>query len=1096
MTNLITKLILTPLCWMDSAWRSKEVPTAQKYGVALLSLMYFCQLFILKYKDSFTVENPKLKFWADISHFGGTLLGACAAYLVLSYFRDNRNGKSIWITLILSNLLLTILFCVYVHKFEAIILNEILLKSFCLLLGFFNASCIGLSITWMCENLYKHLRTTGAIHFGIIGFFGALLASTTKGHNYDYYICGALLMLSIFQLFLLLSKNTALNDSKVVVNFFREERRRKKLQNEIKDYRKEILFSFLLGMSVQYWTFWAAKANSIFVEVPKEVIDLPFSWFRYFGVILGSFILLKIYTKMLLRRHDYILLMSLGASFLLNILLILFQKSEYWKISFSLFLINVNPIQILSIFIGMLSSIWILSILHTAEQFNLRLRPFMIIFAPNVYRASEMILLWRTQDKMDFTAVHAWGFIFAFLGIAAVMVLKMGNFEADALDADVDKEGKIDSAEILGSIHKIEKKEESAFFNKANKLISSHLKEEIKMKFYLSAIYYKPSNSDKITHSEYEEQIEILECYAKINPEKVKNVHIISTKLVDTNRHDSFIDLLFTDSRFHGGLMFRPGRPGRKRLDKSNDQFKLKAIDLNEYKPTPQSLVDTRNAIESGNYENIADINFEEKEIESGYSEKLKQTFGLFAVDASYYNPGDYFIYLIKPISSNIPRSMFVLKTSDELSKDNLLRLQHLISTVQGKWDEINGTNQSKINYENLLRLLSKSLSTHAIRNTFSKLKEHVNSKSISDENKKNAIDNLCTLLTSNMASRSKVLAAKELKFLKNYIFHYLNNKRVDAPVEVQEKIDSAAKNETLPFDWEIDIPVELKNTLIPKAIIQPMVENVFRYSGYKTNELHELGLRVEIKRIASDLEKDTTDIEICVSNSIKPEMKIDLEEIKRKILFGNPNALEHNSLHIIWQCLNYETKNDNSRESALVVPEISGSRFSLTCKVLGCQFEKRAEQRPPLLTCKKALLIEDNDEDVTKTKRIIAGEGNKTLKGDMKIERVVNTVEEAYDILKGEHPFKIVIVDLMLSADGEEDYWTTKIFEKLRQDNIELPEIGIIFLSGESSKESDVSTFMTKRYPNNYLGFSTKFDDTFDELNDFLNVYFERFKK
>jgi CheY-like chemotaxis protein len=328
-------------------------------------------------------------------------------------------------------------------------------------------------------------------------------------------------------------------------------------------------------------------------------------------------------------------------------------------------------------------------------------------------------------------------------------------------------------------------------------------------------------------------------------------------------------------------------------------------------------------------------------------------------------------------------------------------------------------------------------------------------------------------------------------------MFYYLNNKRSDAPAEIQEKIDSAVRNKILPFNWKIDFPVELKNVYMPKAIIQPMVENAFKYSGYKMNELNELGLKVEFKRIANEVEEDTADIEICVSNSIKPETKINLEEVKQKILFGKPNALAHNSLHLIWQRLNYEIKNKSSEDGVLIIPEVRGNKFLLTCKIIGCRFEKRAEHRPTMnLAQKKVLLIEDNAEDVFKTKEIITGEGNRTLKGDIKIERVVNTLNEARDVLKGKHPFNIVIVDLMLSKDGEEDYWTTQIFEELSQENIELAEIGIIFLSGESSKESDVSIFMTKRFPKNYLGFSTKFEDTYDDLDNFLNIYYERFKK
>jgi CheY-like chemotaxis protein len=1099
MNKILTKsnasnLVIWPLCLFDPKWSSEEVPKAHKYGIALLSLTYFCQLFMFKYKDNFNIGGEgreDVEFYAKISLFIGTLVGAIIAYCILSFFRKKGNEKSIHWIIFLTNLFLTIYFCLYINAFDAIKVKDNWIYTFYFLIGFFNASCIGLSITWIIENLFKHLRTTGTIYFGLVGFLGALIASGIEPNKYHISIYIILVISLIFHLGILLRSKKILADSKLVTIFFERERKRKSLRSEIEDNYKEIFFSLLLGMIVQYWTFWASKSQKLFFTASTET-DFNASFYRYLGVAIGSIFLIILFNKSRIRRRNKILLVALRGSFILNVILIFNHAKSFIEI-------DKNCLIVLSLIIGILSSIWVFSILHTAEQFNLRLRPLMIILAPNIYRASEMILLWRTHnpsDKMDFTAVHSWGVMFAFLGIAAVYVLKNDKFEADALDTAVDKEGKINNAKILGKIHTVQEKEQGAFFEDANNIICSYVEDDVQMKFYLSAIYYKPSNSNKIAHSNYKKQEEVLACYSNMPPEKVENAHVLSTKLVDKGTHDSYINFLFAETKFYGGLMFRSGRTGRKTLKEDFKQFELDVIDLSEYMPDTKSLKETREVLESGKHESLSNINFQVT-VKSDISDQLKQTFGLFATDASYYNPEAYFLYLIKPISANTPRSMLVIKTSDELSEDNLRRLQHLISTVQGKWDEINGTTQSELNYENLLRLLSKSLSTHAIRNTFLKLKECVTSESRSDEDKLNTIDNLSMLLTSNMASESKILIGKELKFLKSYMFYYLNNKRSDAPAEIQEKIDSAVRNKILPFNWKIDFPVELKNVYMPKAIIQPMVENAFKYSGYKMNELNELGLKVEFKRIANEVEEDTADIEICVSNSIKPETKINLEEVKQKILFGKPNALAHNSLHLIWQRLNYEIKNKSSEDGVLIIPEVRGNKFLLTCKIIGCRFEKRAEHRPTMnLAQKKVLLIEDNAEDVFKTKEIITGEGNRTLKGDIKIERVVNTLNEARDVLKGKHPFNIVIVDLMLSKDGEEDYWTTQIFEELSQENIELAEIGIIFLSGESSKESDVSIFMTKRFPKNYLGFSTKFEDTYDDLDNFLNIYYERFKK
>ncbi len=1122
MANIITKAILEPLCWMDSAWRGRDVqiPQEHKNSVAFLAIMYFFQLLtnrLIEVTSIFYVDK-KNDFDPKICQFWGTLLGAILSVLFLWWLRKNdKNKYTIKIVLGISSCLLAFAYLYFFWNFNIISINPDQLRIVKFFIGVGNATFIGLAITWVCETVFRNLRTSAALYIGFWGFIGAMIASSIDKYNdniilkvlncqqktlnlfpfdskYEYFCILPVLLILLSGL---LFKKNILKDAKLVSMSEKSSNKKliKKLQEIWTKNGSLIVFSFLIGLTVQFWVFFAGHSEQLFGHGKGASA-------RYLGAVLGSICFIFYFQNNSRRRRDIPLAVIFFLSIILCVVLLMIRLFCCNEISD----IGLDAIYIIT---GLLSSIWIVSILYVAEQFDLKLRLWLIILSPNVFRASEIILHSRTHNfvsnanSLDYSddlyeGILLWGIVFSLLGLLALLVLNNENYEGDPLKTGVDADGEIDKAEILKKISEVEARDPKAFFEKANQEIHDHLKDVLNLQYYLISTYYKIHSNvehtkyESIEHTKYEPNKKAFDCNSTDKYDyNIEHAHSISAELIKEGRHHSYINELFKNNDYFGGLMYLPSRKNRKMKSKGFKDFKLDEINLAQI-----TGIEVQQTIKYENkqmYENIQIGSYGEYESKD---KKLLQTFALFRIDANTYNPDTYFLYIIKPIS-NEPRCTLVIKTAIELSEDNLKRLRNLISTVQGKWDEINGTTQSEMNYENLLRLLSKSLSTHAIRNTFLKLKECVTSESRSDEDKLNTIDNLSMLLTSNMASESKILIGKELKFLKSYMFYYLNNKRSDAPAEIQEKIDSAVRNKILPFNWKIDFPVELKNVYMPKAIIQPMVENAFKYSGYKMNELNELGLKVEFKRIANEVEEDTADIEICVSNSIKPETKINLDEVKQKILFGKPNALAHNSLHLIWQRLNYEIKNKSSEDGVLIIPEVRGNKFLLTCKIIGCRFEKRAEQRPTMnLAQKKVLLIEDNAEDVFKTKEIITGEGNRTLKGDIKIERVVNTLNEARDVLKGKHPFNIVIVDLMLSKDGEEDYWTTQIFEELSQENIELAEIGIIFLSGESSKESDVSIFMTKRFPKNYLGFSTKFEDTYDDLDNFLNIYYEKFKK
>lgn len=1131
--RLLSSLIFWPLQKIDIAWRDPRISREHSNSIVLLSVIYFCQLFMYRSIDInsiFTID-PQIDFNPKIWQFYGTIAGAILAALILMLIRKKyTNLNSIKWVLGVSNTFLAISYIVYILCFNEIIANEDLLKWAKFLIGAGNATFIGLAITWICETIFRHLRTTSALYIGIWGFLGATLASLVerennhiviKALNYQqrfivifeinhcqiiYCIIPAVMLL----LSILFFKKNLIKDAALVKMSYHGDKKavsvNKMSRKEILDSnnkfiniiirslqkfsnsfvwkkRQLIVFSFLIGLTVQYWVFFAGHSLQFFGHGKGQFA-------RYFGAVIGSISFILYFRNGSVRRRDTSLMIVCICSLLLSLLLL--KNREYFRIEETRL-----GLDFLFFLTGLLSSVWIVSILFISEQFDLKFRPWLIILAPNVFRASEIILHLRTHNfiynssKLNidypddlYEGLLLWGAMFAFIGILSGFVLKKENYEGDPLNTGVDEDGKIDEAKILRAINKIDLQSEREFFRSANKEISNHLdKEAFDLQCYLISTYFE-SNS-KIQHTNYVANKRTFECNTLDKNYPMIKVHEISAELVADGIHDSFIEKLFKDGNQSGGLMYLPGRKDRTLKSKKFKDFELESINLEEitFKETQTRI--NKESIKK-DFEGIY-INGSGS-LKEKYSEKLIQTFALFRLDAEQYAPETYFLYIVKPISNS--RCTLVLKTAIELSEDNLRRLRNLISAVQARWDEL----AEKREFERLKALVSSSINSHFIGNLIKSLSNYLEEEA-NIENRKFTSNKVQSFFKDYMEMSNPVITINdEVAFLKKYLQVKALLFRPIANASIKSEIDDAISKDKIPFNWQIRASKN-KKIVIPRGITQPLVENVFAHSEFKVDEFYNLNLTIDIIH----LRKNDFEVEVRSISKSQPDIE------RMKMVAIGDKRFKRSSLYYVNDAI--AKHNNRNAESLMLAFDSIDSSFKISFSLNDCKEETQDQKKNTQIISErrrgvkyKTLFIDDSEEDM-----------NNLIGAIKKMPRIMSEIN-VYHKIFGNDAFKnaknlfndfsypnfdLIISDLSLSYDASnKNEWSINLFSEFAE-LIKSKKVGVVIISSHKEAEEEVNERMERALGKHFLGFAKKTEDGISQhdLSYFLNKYYQNFK-
>jgi len=1137
--------LLVPLRVLDNKWFDDQVPQSQRNGVAFLAVMYFCQLFMFRFisVDSFfLISDPSEKYNSQLWQFSGTIIGAVCAAASLFILRK-KGENSIKVVLNASNLLLSGLYLFYIYRFSPF--TGIYHSLFKFLIGFGNSVFIGLAIVWTCESLYRHLRTTGTLYVGAFGFLGATFASmfekTTSGivinvdkytpplkdvtfnvESWDNLFLIVPIIMVILSIVLLCAKQLLKDAPMVSISIQHENEPRSEspeeanwksmLQNSfLWKERKLVICSFLIGLPVQFWVFFAGHSYELFTYGKG-------TFFRYLGASMGTILFILYFKKGSVRRRDVALFWLTVGSFILCIILLLVRNEIKSEVLLS----------IIFFITGILSISWVLAILYVGEQFNLKWRPWLIILAPNIYRASEIILLARTQamgkikselpeniqplisnnrmpsllaDLIDnihkgiytsdqFIAVALWGVIFSFLALVAVLVLKKNSYEGDALGNSVENDGKIDEASVLVEIGGIKKQPESEFYNEANDILRRQFKKVFGLQFYTNSIYYK--SVGLIKHTIFTENNKAIACNLIVEGYSTEGVHGISAKLVEEKKHESFVDYLLLKNK-GGGLMYVSRRDNRTLKSDDFEDIKLTTVDLSEIEV--KNMDHGRMKVE--NWQDFENIEVESYGgLENSYPPKLLQTFSLFRIDAEAYAPETYFLYLVKPVS-NDSKCIMVIKTAIELDEDNLRRLRNLISAVQAKWNEISSDQE----YERRKHLHFSALHAHFLKNLVRSTSDFFHVEK--DKQIRDKVTERIGLLFSEVmdAQNPFITIKKENEFLRNYLQVYLYSK-LQKLNEKHSRDWITMKFETeLPFKWNLTIDAP-DNMEIPRGLIQPLIENALSQCGNNSNntlfnDFKDLQLKIEI-----EMRRDNKNVLVNVSN--KPLGKIKVKEIGRSISGDalKPETNRPSSLYYINESL--KVQNSKKLEKLINFQYEENKSFMISFEIENCRIPDKHEiintktnvgivHRPSKRYEFKTLLIDDNKSDSEMIKKII--DDNNPLEISLQITETVDQFDDATEILRN-NDYNLIITDWALSNDiTDSAKWCTTLLEPFLKKLIS-SETGIIVISNSSESKEYIDREMRQLFGDNYLGFSSKFEHTGEDLDHYINKYVQLFNK
>lgn len=242
------------------------------YRLPLEAAVYFSQLDKNSHRQK---ELEQVLHLAQFAQLAGAIIGALAGAALLIAHRRKNWGQFNSIRLVLNISAWFIFFGVIL----SVILFELNLNIGYylygmaisrLLFGIGWACGIGCAVIWICEYLPPHLRLSGALFIGIMGFTGAAMLEFGTALVYqcpvDKIFLDIILVIGAFTALLSLVISRKLpKDSKLNYSYEgldKEKKQESKLQRLLwkfhydKNYKRTVIFCLLIGCTVQYSTFF------------------------------------------------------------------------------------------------------------------------------------------------------------------------------------------------------------------------------------------------------------------------------------------------------------------------------------------------------------------------------------------------------------------------------------------------------------------------------------------------------------------------------------------------------------------------------------------------------------------------------------------------------------------------------------------------------------------------------------------------------------------------------------------------------------------------------------------------------------------------
>ncbi len=493
---------------------------------------------------------------------------------------------------------------------------------------------------------------------------------------------------------------------------------------EMRDGIQETLYQYKGRNTASYdWLtrgFYNKGNNTGIIQKPRPSY---MSALRYFGMVIGSFWVLKRWLSNKKNKKFYrtpkkaigrlITIMS-GAICIIFIVFSFGDKHIFYE-----WIFNHIVVMILGIAVGFGCVVWLIAITHVAENFNLEIRPWIVLLAPNIYRASELILQLRAETKFHISpeyspdvsvAVLSWGCMFLFISYMGNLTLN-NNFENDALYLPQDAD--IDSMELRRVIKK-QKDDASSpetYYSAINQLLNERFVSIFKEHYYMSALYYGGTDRYKIADTGFAQNGAAYKIYFGSEKGSYVSAYDAHLKLLKDytiqNRFASWSARILDNMEIKGGILWLSGEKGREldhtfapqdyeiinlsKIDVLDDGFR-KQCHLNLSNGDEGQIIDLYKNRMGNETESPFDATpiFEDIKLSTpnvGDKERLGNTLAFFKLDAERYDPERYYLYVIKPFTS-VPQLHLIINTVVPFSQKHLQQLRTLVGFAESEWDK------------------------------------------------------------------------------------------------------------------------------------------------------------------------------------------------------------------------------------------------------------------------------------------------------------------------------------------------------------------------------------------------------------------------
>ena len=309
--HFIHKLFTKILNTIDPAWGALAVDNEENKmyikGVVYLGFYYALQLFLYRlpleatayYNQLIQDDHARQEFeqvlhYAQFYQLAGAMVGAIVGARWLINHRQKKWKKFNSIRLVLNVsawfILAGVFLTIYLFKLTPSSTKnyELWMNISRMLFGMGWACGIGCAVIWVCEYLPPHLRLSGALFIGVMGFSGAAMLElgTTVVYQYpeSWFQLKVISVIgfaaTVFSIIVSrkLPKDSSLNYSyqnlsvektkeskfwRLLVKFYKE-----------RNYKRAVIFCLLIGCTVQYSTFFVKAYPQLSCNQMKMDLDI------------------------------------------------------------------------------------------------------------------------------------------------------------------------------------------------------------------------------------------------------------------------------------------------------------------------------------------------------------------------------------------------------------------------------------------------------------------------------------------------------------------------------------------------------------------------------------------------------------------------------------------------------------------------------------------------------------------------------------------------------------------------------------------------------------------------------------------------------